>query len=112
MNKFEAVILFSPDLSIDIISKHEKSFKESLSKLGGSVIASEDWGLRDLSYKIKNNQKSFYRFYQIEIKGKNIQEIKRILTQNEKIIRHLFVKVEDHAELPTKLSKDENKEDK
>ena len=35
--------------------------------------------------------------------------LKKIFPQNEKIIRHLFVKVETHQELPTKMIKNEEK---
>lgn len=108
MNKFEAILLYSPDLSSTNINQQEDSFKKLLSDNNGSIYASEDWGLRDLTYNIKNNKKAFYRYYQIDIDGKNIQEIKRILTQNEKVIRHLIIKVENHEELPTKLLKTEN----
>ncbi len=108
MNKFEAILLFTPDLSSTNIKQQEDTFKKLLEDNNGSIKASEDWGLRDLSYNIKNNKKAFYKYYQIEIEGKNIQEIKRILTQNEKIIRHLIIKVENHEDLPTKLLKTEN----
>ena len=106
MNKFEAVILYSPDLSTTNLKEQEETFKKLLSNNEGSIFAIEDWGLRDLSYNIKNNKKSFYKYYQIEIEGNKIQGIKKILTQNEKIIRYLFIKVENHEDLPTKLLKE------
>ena len=107
MNKFEAVIMFSPDLLSANIKKQEDSFKKDLLKLSGNIIAEEDWGIRNLSYKIKNFKKAFYKFYQLEIKGSEIQHIKKNINQNEQIIRHLFIKVEDHEKLPTKISIEE-----
>ena len=105
MNKFEAVILFSPNLSITNLNSQESAFKKKLSEENGSIIGHEDWGLRDLSYNIKENKKAFYKFYQIEIEGMKIQNIKLALNLNEKILRHLLIKVEKHEELPTKLYK-------
>ena len=107
MNKFESVILYSPNLSTSDIKKQDNDFKKKISKMDGVFVDQEDWGLRDLSYKIGNNKKAFYRFFQIEIDGNKIQEIKKSLTQNEQIIRHLIIKVEKHEELPTKLLKKE-----
>ena len=109
MNKFEAVILLNPDVSTTILNKEEESFLNSILKNDGKIINQEDWGLRDLSYNIKNYKKAFYKFYQIEIIGSKVQNIKKILSQNEKIMRHLFVKVETHQELPTKMIKNEEK---
>ena len=105
MNKFEAVLLFSPDLTANIIEQEEKDFKDQLSKIEGSVINNEDWGLRDLSYNIKSNKKAFYKFYQIEMSGNKLEDLKKTLNQNEKLLRYLFIKVNEHEKLPTKLIK-------
>ena len=107
MSKFEAVFLLSPDLSSANLKKQEESFIKLLIGLSGSVFAEEDWGLRDLNYKIKNFKKAFYKFYQLEIEGSKIQNIKKNINQNEQIIRHLFVKVKNHEKLPTKILKEE-----
>ena len=107
MSKFEAVILLSPDLSSENLKKQEDSFKKLLIGLTGSIFSKEDWGLRDLNYKIKNFKKAFYKFYQLEIEGSSIQNIKKNINQNEQIMRHLFVKVKNHEELPTKILKEE-----
>ena len=80
MNKFETVILLSPDISTTIIDKEEESFLNSILKNEGKIINKEDWGLRDLSYNIKNYKKAFYKFYQIEINGSKIQDIKKNLS--------------------------------
>ena len=107
MSKFEAVILLNPDLSSENLKKQEESFKKQLIELNGSVFSKEDWGLRNLNYKIKNFKKAFYKFYQLEIEGSKIQNIKKNINQNEQIIRHLFVKVKNHEKLPTKILKEE-----
>ena len=41
-------------------------------------------------------------FFQLEIEGNKIQIIKKYLTQNDHILRHLFIKVNTHNQLPTK----------
>ena len=107
MNKFEAVILFSPDLSNPLVVKEEEAFASNITKNGGKIVSIEDWGLRDLSYSINNYKKSFYIFYQIEIEGSKIKDIRKNINHNEQIIRHLFIKVENHEELPTKILKEE-----
>ena len=77
MSKFEAVILLSSDLSSENLKKQEESFKKLLIGLNGSVFSKEDWGLRNLNYKIQNFKKAFYKFYQLEIEGSKIQNIKK-----------------------------------
>ena len=109
MSKFEAVILFSPDLSNPIIAKEEEKFNKIIDNLKGKMLEKENWGLKDLSYSINNFKKAFYKYYQLEINGSELKNIKKTLTQNEKILRHLFIKVDKHQKLPPKMINNEEK---
>ena len=108
MNKFEAVLLISPESSNNSLEKIIKSFQDIISNNSGTIINTEDWGLRDLSYDINKFKKAFYRYFQIEINGSNIQKIAKLINQNDNILRHLFIKVNQHQELPTKLNHEKN----
>ena len=103
MNKYEAVLLVNPDISIKVLQTEINNFSKQISTNKGNILNNEDWGLRDLSYKISTFKKAFYRYFQIEINGDKIQLIKKSLSLNDKILRHLFIKVDKHQELPTKL---------
>ena len=103
MNNFEATLLISPDLTVKKIESIEKFFEDDVKSLGGSIIAKENWGLRDLSYKINNAKKALYSFYHMTFEGSEIHKLKKNLSQNEKILRYLIIKVKEHGELPTKL---------
>ncbi len=103
MNKFEAVLLFSPELSSQSLTNEIDIFKKMISSNSGKLITEEDWGLRELSYNINKFKKAFYKFYQLEISGNDIDSIKKNLNQSENVLRHLFIKVNKHQELPTKL---------
>ena len=104
MNKFEAVLLISPETSENLINQNIKIFEDIIINNSGKITNTEDWGLRDLSYDIKNFKKAFYRYFQLEINGSNLQKIAKTLNQNDNILRHLFIKVNKHQELPTKLN--------
>ena len=108
MNKFEAILLITPEASNNLISDNLKNFEDIIKNNSGKISNSEDWGLRDLSYDINNFKKAFYRYFQLEINGNNIQKITKNLNQNDNIIRHLFIKVSEHQELPTKLNYEKN----
>jgi len=104
MNNFEAVVLLNPEIPTNVRSSCLDNLVNLVNEKSGKIINNEDWGLRDLSYKIDHFNKAFYNYYQIEIEGDKIESIKKALNQNENFIRHLFVKVEKHQELPTKLN--------
>ena len=108
MNKFEAVLLLSPETSDNLLEKNIKTFQDIIINNSGKITNTEDWGLRDLSYEINNYKKAFYRYFQLEINGSNLQKIAKTLNQNDNILRHLFIKVNQHQELPTKLNYEKN----
>ncbi|MDB4861387.1 30S ribosomal protein S6 [Alphaproteobacteria bacterium] len=104
MNNFEAVVMLNPEISSKARSTCLTNLEKIINDKSGKIVSNEDWGLRDLSYKIDQYSKAFYNFYQIEIEGDKIESIKKTLNQDENFIRHLFVKVSTHQELPTKLN--------
>jgi len=103
MSKFEVVLLFSPELGSKNLKSDIDKFKDYIKDNSGTIINEEDWGLRDLSYSINKFKKAFYNFIQLEISGNSLDKIKKDLNQSDNILRYLFIKVDKHQELPTKL---------
>ena len=104
MNKFEVVLIFSPDLNTDSLKSEFEKLKTKLKSETANIINEENWGLKDLSYSINKFKKAFYNYIQIESSGTFIKEINNELNQSENLIRYLFIKVKEHQELPTKLN--------
>ena len=104
MNKFEVVLIFSPDLASNSLNNEIDGFKNKLLSNSAKIINEEDWGLRDLSYNINKFKKAFYFFLQIEASGLLVKSISKELNQSENLIRYIFIKVKDHQELPTKMN--------
>ena len=103
MNKFEVVLIYSPDLASQSLLSEIDKFKKNIASNDGKIINEEDWGLRDLSYNIKKFKKAFYSFFQIELSGEYLDKIKKEFNQSDNLLRYLFIKVKNHQELPTKL---------
>ena len=104
MNKFEVVLIFNPELSTTNLNSELENFKSKLVSQSANIVSEEDWGLRDLSYNINKFKKAFYNFFQIEASGKIIKDLSKELNQSENLLRHIFIKVNEHQEIPTKLN--------
>ena len=104
MNKFEVVLIFNPELSTTNLNSELENFKSKLVSQSANIVNEENWGLRDLSYNINKFKKAFYNFFQIEASGKIIKDITKELNQSENLLRHIFIKVNENQELPTKLN--------
>ena len=104
MNKFEVVLIFNPELSTVNLKSEIDDIKNKLVSQSANIINEEDWGLRDLSFNINKFKKAFYNFIQLEASGKMIKDLNRELNQSENLLRYIFIKVDEHQELPTKLN--------
>tara|TARA_B100001057_G_scaffold492800_1_gene585957 strand:+ start:668 stop:994 length:327 start_codon:yes stop_codon:yes gene_type:complete len=104
MNKFEVVLIFNPDISSSTLNSEIDKFKSMIESQSAEIINEENWGLRDLSYNINKFKKAFYNYLQIEASGKMIKDLNMELNQSENLLRYLFIKVDQHQELPTKLN--------
>ena len=68
-------------------------FFVNIDKNSGKIIKTEEWGLRPLSYKIKNNKRGIYFHIKFEGIGKTIDELERAGNIDQMLIRYLTVKV-------------------
>ena len=85
MNNFEVTLLISPDTTKSDLKNIEGIFEEIVVTQEGSITGKEDWGLRDLSYKINSFKKAFYLFFQINVEGQKIKTLKKNISLNEKL---------------------------
>ena len=91
-------------LSENILNSEIENFKSKLKSQSANIVSEENWGLRELSYSINKFKKAFYNFFQIEASGHLIKDLNKELNQSENLLRYIFIKVNEHQELPTKLN--------
>ena len=96
MNCYEHTIITKQDLS-DIQAKNLISkYEDIIQKNSGKIVKIEDWGLRNLSIRLKNNRKGFYFHIKFEGIGKTIEKLEEIENIDESLIRYLTVRVKKH----------------
>ena len=104
MNKFEVVLIYNPELATNVLVSEIDNIKALLKSESANIINQENWGLRDLSYNINKFKKGFYNFIQIEASGDILKKLNKELNQTENLLRYMFIRVNEHQELPTKLN--------
>ena len=104
MALFEHVFMLRQDLSTTDLESAIKNHEKMIIDLDGNIIYKESWGLKNLSYTIKNNKKAFYEYMNIEIPNKNIKEMNSILNLNENIIRYISIKVNNFKKTPSPMA--------
>ena len=106
---YENTIIAKQDLADNEIKSLKEKYNELINKSSGKVIKIEEWGLMNLSNKIKNYKKGFYIHYKFEGDNKTLSEIEKKIKVDGSIIRYLTVK---YKKLDTKnefFKKEKNK---
>ena len=95
MPLYEHVFLARQDLAqaqVDALAEGATKIVESLE---GKVTKVENWGLRNLAYKIAKNRKAHYVMLNIEGPAGTVAELERQTSINEDVIRYMTIRVEE-----------------
>ena len=105
--KYELIVLFHPDLEIDLEKPLEK-VEKIINKLGGKIEKTDNWGKRKLAYPIAKQEFAIYVYYEFTIDSEKITKLDSTLNITDEVIRHLITK---YVEAPAPDEKeDEAKE--
>ena len=95
MANYESVLIARQDLGASQINTLVSELSEVIKKEGGEVVKVDNWGLKNLAYRIKKNRKGYYVLLNIVAPAKAVAEYERLVRLNEDIIRYMTVRVED-----------------
>ena len=89
---YENTIIAKQDLTDKELKSIKDKYNELINNSSGKVIKIEEWGLINLSNKIKNYQKGFFIHYKFEGNNNTLNEIEKKIRIDGSIIRYLTVK--------------------
>lgn len=101
MPLYEHVMIARQDLSSAQAEGLIEHFTTILSDNGGSVVASEYWGVKTMAYKINKNRKGHYAFMRTDAPSAAVQEMERLARLHDDVMRVLTLKVDAHEEGPS-----------
>ena len=89
---YENTMIAKQDLPQSEIKKIIEKYNSLINDNSGKVIKVEEWGLINLSQRIKNYKKGFYIHFKFEGTKKTLEEMSKKLNIDNTILRHLTVK--------------------
>ena len=111
MPLYETIFIARQDVPAPQVEALAKTFGDLVTSLGGTVAKVEQWGLRNLAYRINKNKKGHYVMFNLDASPAAIAEMERNMRLNEDILRFMTVRVEEHeAGQSAILRKDERSE--
>ncbi len=103
MALYETILIFRQDISSTQVETLTETFSNILKEQGGSVVKTEQWGLKTLTYRIKKNRKGHYVYLGLDASAAAVAEMERNLSINEDVLRVMTVKVEKIEEGQTAM---------
>jgi len=97
MANYESVLIARQDLGTSQVSSIVEDLSNVIKKEGGEVVRVDNWGLKNLAYRIKKNRKGHYVILNIAAPASAIAEYERVMRVNEDIIRYMTIKVEEFS---------------
>jgi len=92
MSFYENTLIVRQDLSTKDLEVIKAKYNDLINNSSGKVVKIEEWGLLNLSTKIKNFRKGFYIHYKFEGNKKTLNEIEQKLKMDNSVIRYLTVR--------------------
>ena len=103
MALYESVIIGRQDLTPGQFETLLEKFIAVIQSFKGEIKKRENWGIRNLAYKIKKNRKGHYMLLNIDGPPEAIKEYERLMRLDEDIIRFLTIKIKSIDEKPSPL---------
>ena len=98
---YENVFIARQDLTPAKVNELTDKYASVVESMGGKVTKRENWGLRNLAYKIQKNRKGYYTLMNIDAPADAVIEMERLMRLDENLIRYLTIKVDELEEGPS-----------
>jgi small subunit ribosomal protein S6 len=101
MPLYENVFIARQDISGTQVDTLADTFTQLIADHGGEVKKRENWGLRNLAYRMNKNRKGHYVLFNIDAPAPAIAELERTMRINEDVLRYLTIRVDELEEAPS-----------
>ena len=92
MPGYELVFILNANLTEDDFTRVLGKVNDQITKLGGTVTETNQWGKRRFAYPIKKQAEGNYVLEKVQISQTALKELDANLKMSEDILRYLFVR--------------------
>ena len=99
MLQYETIFVTEPTVADEEIDELIKTYEQVVASAGGKSLKVEKWGKRRLAYPIARREEGIYVLMVVECPPVQVKELERRYRMNDRILRHLTVRVVNEAQL-------------
>jgi small subunit ribosomal protein S6 len=91
---YETLFVVHPEKGLRMKELIEK-FKKVIEGQEGSLTQVDEWGVRDLAYRIQKQSRGYYTLLRYRASGRGVEELERNLKLTDGILRYLTVRADE-----------------
>jgi small subunit ribosomal protein S6 len=99
MRRYETILILRPDLGESAQKDAIRRFEGIIAATSGDLVETDEWGFRELAYRIKGERRGYYVRLDYGGNGATMNEVERNLKLSDIVLRYLSVLVEAEADL-------------
>ena len=108
MALYETLFVVHPEKGTRMKELIER-FRKVVEGQEGTVAHVDEWGLRDLAYRIDKQAKGFYTLLQYNSSARAVEELERNLRLTDGILRYLTVRADEATQPVAKHPSEEHR---
>jgi small subunit ribosomal protein S6 len=93
---YELVVLFHPDLEIDL-EKPLAKVRQILTDNGGEIVKEDNWGKRKIAYRINKEDYAVYVYMDVKFPASGVKKVQSTLNITDEVLRYLLTAVDPRA---------------
>ena len=98
MRRYETIFIVRPNVAEDEIAAITSKATATIEGDGGTILRTNNWGLRKLAYLIKKDNQGYYVYVDYAGVPSSVAEIERIFRIDDRILKYLTVKLADSCD--------------
>ncbi len=101
MPYYETVFIARQDMSDAQVKDLTDGYQKIITEAGGKINKTENWGLRNLAYRINKNRRGHYVLIESDVEAPAIHEMERTMRLNEDILRYMSTREDELSTGPS-----------
>jgi small subunit ribosomal protein S6 len=93
MRQYELTVIFP--LEEDQYQAGKETVLADLTAHGAEIVKTDEIGDRDLAYEINKKRRGKYFLYTLKLDPAKLSELDRVFKLNSRLLRYLFVRIEE-----------------
>lgn len=101
IQKYEIMLILHAEMGEEKTEHELKEIKELITSNTGEITNEDKWGIRDMCYTIKKQEKGYYVVLNFAMDSLKVKNLEKPLNINQQVLRYIIVRLPEKYELKT-----------